>query len=64
MDADPWFVDEGDIEAARTLVAAAADAELFLYPGTGTCSRTVACPITHPTAALLRDHVLKFLDRI
>jgi dienelactone hydrolase len=33
MDADPIFVGEGDIEAARALVASAADAELFLYPG-------------------------------
>src|SRR6476646_8226437 len=33
MDADPFFVDEGDIEPARAHVAAHADAELFLYPG-------------------------------
>ncbi|MGI8531200.1 MAG: dienelactone hydrolase family protein, partial [Geodermatophilaceae bacterium] len=33
MDADPIFVDEGDIDAARALVAEADDAELFLYPG-------------------------------
>lgn len=33
MDADPFFVDEGDIEAARELVEQAKDAELFLYPG-------------------------------
>src|ERR1700690_1390286 len=33
MAADPWFVDEGDLEAARALVESAADAELFLYPG-------------------------------
>jgi dienelactone hydrolase len=32
-DADPYFVDEGDIEAARALVASTDDAELFLYPG-------------------------------
>jgi dienelactone hydrolase len=32
MDADPFFVDEGDIDAARELVATAG-AELFLYPG-------------------------------
>jgi dienelactone hydrolase len=34
MDADPIFVGEGDIEAARELVAEAG-AELFLYPGDG-----------------------------
>ncbi|MEJ7725483.1 MAG: dienelactone hydrolase family protein [Actinomycetes bacterium] len=33
MDADPWFVDDGDIGAARALVDEAKDAELFLYPG-------------------------------
>jgi dienelactone hydrolase len=35
MDADPFFVDEGDIDAARPFVDAHADAELFLYPGDG-----------------------------
>lgn len=33
MDADPFFVGEGDIEAAREIVAAATDGDLFLYPG-------------------------------
>lgn len=33
MDADPIFVDEGDIDAARDLVASTAHGELFLYPG-------------------------------
>src|SRR5580765_8051093 len=33
MDADPSFVDEGDIDAARELVASTDQAELFLYPG-------------------------------
>jgi len=33
MDADPFFVGEGDIDAARELVEQAKDAELFLYPG-------------------------------
>jgi len=31
-DHDPFFVDEGDIDAAREIVANVADAELFLYP--------------------------------
>ena len=35
MDADPIFVGEGDIDAARELVATAEDGELFLYPGDG-----------------------------
>lgn len=33
MDADPYFVDDGDIDAARALVSEAEDGELFLYPG-------------------------------
>src|SRR5262249_33046610 len=33
MDADPFFVNEGDIDAARALVESTDDAELFLYPG-------------------------------
>src|SRR5215212_3996585 len=33
MDADPFFVGEGDVDAARELVAQAEDGELFLYPG-------------------------------
>ncbi|MFI1810882.1 dienelactone hydrolase family protein [Streptomyces sp. NPDC020422] len=36
MDADPFFVGEGDVEAARALVEAHAESgELFLYPGDG-----------------------------
>ncbi len=34
-EADPYFVDEGDIEAARDLLAQAPAAEMFLYPGGG-----------------------------
>jgi dienelactone hydrolase len=33
MEADPFFVDDGDIDAARALVESAEQAELFLYPG-------------------------------
>ena len=33
MDADPYFVGEGDIDAARALIAEAEQGELFLYPG-------------------------------
>src|SRR5580658_4967615 len=33
MEADPLFTDEGDLEAARELVARSDEAELFLYPG-------------------------------
>lgn len=33
MDADPEFVDSGDIDAAMALVGQAENGELFLYPG-------------------------------
>ena len=33
MEADPFFVDDGDLEAARALVVGTDAAELFLYPG-------------------------------
>ena len=39
MDADPYFVDEGDIEAARQLVASANHAELFFVPRRSTLLR-------------------------
>ena len=33
MDADPFFVDEGDLDAARALAEANPEVELFLYRG-------------------------------
>ncbi len=33
MDADPFFVGEGDLEPAQAFVASRDEAELFLYPG-------------------------------
>src|SRR6059036_2616458 len=33
MDADPYFVDEGDIDAAREIVESTEEAQLYLYPG-------------------------------
>ncbi|MFB7513330.1 dienelactone hydrolase family protein [Streptomyces sp. NPDC056144] len=33
-DADPFFVGDGDLDAARALVAGAEERALFLYPGT------------------------------
>jgi len=51
MDADPIFVGEGDVDAAREIVATVDDAELFLYPGdqhylpTARCCRTIRKPL-------------------
>ncbi len=65
MDADPYFVDEGDIDAARALVAEADDGELFLYPGDQHYFADSTLPSYDPDAtALLIERVLGFLARI
>jgi dienelactone hydrolase len=62
MDADPFFVGEGDVDAARELVAQAEDGELFLYPGD---QHYFADPTLssydEQAATLLRRRVLDFL---
>ncbi len=64
MDADPFFVDEGDIEAARALVAEAGDAELFLYPGDQHLfADSSLAAYDEDAAALLRQRVLTFLAK-
>jgi len=65
MDADPIFVGEGDIDAAREIVATAGDAELFLYPGDRHYFADSSLPSYDPDAtALLTRRVLGFLDRV
>ena len=62
MDADPIFVDEGDIDAARALVASTTDAELFLYPGDQHYFADSSLPSYRAdAAALLQQRVLEFL---
>jgi len=62
MDADPIFVGEGDIEAARALVEEAAQAELFLYPGDQHYFADSSLPSYDAEAsALLTQRVLDFL---
>ena len=64
-DADPYFVGEGDIEAAREIVETAADAELFLYPGDQHYFADSSLPSYDADAtALLTRRVLAFLDRV
>jgi dienelactone hydrolase len=64
MDADPIFVGEGDIDAARELVEQAKDAELFLYPGDQHYFADSSLPSYDPDAtALLVSRVLDFLRR-
>ncbi|MET9343490.1 dienelactone hydrolase family protein [Nonomuraea sp. NPDC003804] len=65
MDADPFFVDEGDLAAARALAETAADAELFLYPGDKHLFADPSLPAyDEPAATLLTERVLGFLDRV
>lgn len=65
MDNDPIFVGEGDIDAAREIVATAKDAELFLYPGDQHYFADNSLPSYNPNAtALLTRRVLEFLGRV
>jgi len=62
MDADPIFVGEGDIDAARALVEEAEEAELFLYPGDRHYFADSSLPSYDAQAsALLMQRVLDFL---
>ena len=62
MDADPIFVDEGDIDAARELVESTEQAELFLYPGDQHYFADSSLPSYDESAAkLLTQRVLAFL---
>ncbi len=64
-DRDPYFVDEGDIDAAREIVATVDDAELFLYPGDQHYFADSSLPSYDPEAtALLMNRVLEFLARV
>ena len=64
-DADPIFMEEGDVDAARELVASADDVELFLYPGDQHYFADSSLPSYDPAAtALLTQRVLVFLARV
>ena len=65
MDADPIFVGEGDIEAAREIVEKVSGAELFLYPGDQHYFSDSSLPSYDAAAtALLTKRVLDFLARV
>ena len=58
------FVGEGDIDAARELVASAEDAELFLYPGDQHYFADSSLPSYDESATkLLTQRVLTFLEQ-
>ncbi|MER5260728.1 dienelactone hydrolase family protein [Actinosynnema sp. NPDC002837] len=63
MAADPVFVDDGDLDAARALVAGAADGELFLYPGDKHLFADESLSSYDEVAAvLMMERVLAFLN--
>ena len=65
MDADPIFVGEGDVDAARALVEEAEDGELFLYPGDRHYFADSSLPSYDPAAtALLLERVKEFLAAV
>jgi len=63
MDADPYFADEGDLDAARALVASTEHAELFLYSGNQHYFADSSLPSYDAAASeLLIKRVLEFLE--
>ena len=66
MDADPFFAEEdGDLGAARELVASTDQAELFLYEGAQHLFADSSLPsYDEPAASLLLERVLAFLQRV
>jgi len=63
MDADPIFVDEGDLDAARAIVDSTENAELFLYPGNQHYFADSSLPSYDEAATkLLTQRVLAFLE--
>ena len=64
-EADEFFMDEGDVDAARQVVAAADDGELFTYAGCGHLFTDPSAPAYDAdAAALVRQRVLDFLARV
>jgi dienelactone hydrolase len=64
MDSDPSFAGEGDLEAARALIASAPQGELFLYEGsTHLFSDSWLPGYDEDAATLMTGRVLDFLSR-
>lgn len=65
MDADPIFVGEGDLDAARALIQEAEVGELFLYPGNQHYFADSSLPSYDAEATtLLLQRALAFLARL
>lgn len=62
MEGDPFFVEDGDIDAARAILKEANQGELFLYPGNEHLFTDSSLPSYDAEAtSLLLDRVLEFL---
>lgn len=65
MEDDAFFAKEGDLDAAREIVATVSGAELFLYPGAAHLFEDSSLPSYDAAAtALMNRRILAFLDRI
>lgn len=65
MEEDEFFAGEGDIDAARALVQAAPNAELFTYPGNRHLFADSSLPsYDEPAAGQFTQRVLAFLEGI
>jgi len=65
MDADPFFAGDGDIDAARELVATTPNAELFVYAGDKHLfADSSLADYDAEAAALLTRRVLAFLETV
>ena len=65
MEADPFFAEDGDLDAARELVATTSEAELFIYPGDQHLFADSGLPSYDRAAEmLLTERVLAFLDDV
>jgi len=65
MDNDPFFAGEGDIDAARELVASVDDGELFVYPGNvHLFADSSLATYDEEAAGVLKQRVLEFLGRV
>jgi dienelactone hydrolase len=65
MEADEYFVNDGDLDAARRLVETVENAQLHLYPGSQHLFADASFPSYDKHAAtLLKQRVLSFLKSI
>ena len=65
MDADPYFVHEGDIDAARVLAESTDRVELYLYGGNQHYfADSTLSAYDEPAASLMTTRVLDFLENV